>query len=461
MNNVKEKLDIWQKVWLIMPVAIWFSYYPLMGLGQDDTMNFKLSITMIYMAVLAVVGIPIILRKWRTLIKNRAVLFATVFVGWNGVSLLWTTNLTRGILTCGMIGIVYLIFLSMIAEREKILKILPALIKILTITTVVMCVLAWVQMVAGIWLGQNETFLCSGCVAVQFGFVRPNAFAIEPQFFGNILLAPALILLWRIMKKQGNWRTNLVFIFVAATLILTLSRGAIFAFGAGVIILFICIRALKPVLLGLSFAAIGVFVALFMQGITAEINPNHDETFGGAVTKSIHQLSMGVIDLRAKNPAPSAPKDDVETTIAEPESTTNFDGYVAESTDTRLELSRLAIATWAQKPSTILFGVGIGGSGVAMHETFLDQRAAREIVQNEFVEILLENGVVGAAIFLCIIIGLFYKTRRKKWTWAIIAAFLIQWNFFSGYPSALHIYPILAMILLCAAADQNLPKRAP
>jgi hypothetical protein len=60
--------------------------------------------------------------------------------------------------------------------------------------------------------------------------------------------------------------------------------------------------------------------------------------------------------------------------------------------------------------------------------------------------ILLELGVVGLAIWAAIIAGFIWKTRAQKWLWAILLAFLIQWNFFSGLPNALHIYLILAAI---------------
>ncbi|MCL1876668.1 O-antigen ligase family protein [Candidatus Saccharibacteria bacterium] len=462
-----EKLNPWQKVLLFAPIAIWFSYHPHIDFGHDDSMNFKLSITIIYALILALIGLPQIWRERRKLIKDRAVWLVTAFVAWNGMSLIWTANLTRGILTCGIIGILFLIFLSMIAEREKLKKVLPMLVKILIAATVAMCVFGWAQMFAGIWLGQGETLLCNGCTAIQFGFVRPNAFAIEPQFFGNLLLAPTLILLWRILKKQGNWRTNLVFVFIAATLILTLSRGAIFAFGIGVAILslmqIICIKEWKKVFFELFLTIFAIFVALVTQGFTAAINPNFDETFGGAIAKSLNQLSMGVIKLhedKTDDPNPPAnqttDQNEPPKTETNKKSTPHFDGYVEESTETRLELSRLALAAWGSNFQHMFFGVGIGASGVEMAQ-FSGSRGAREIVQNEFIEVLLELGIIGATIFAILIIGFFRQTRSKKYLWAIIAAFLIQWNFFSGYPSALHIY----LILFCAFAGYDLPKRAP
>ena len=66
------------------------------------------------------------------------------------------------------------------------------------------------------------------------------------------------------------------------------------------------------------------------------------------------------------------------------------------------------------------------------------------MVQNEYLEILLELGVVGLALFVLIIAGLFKITAKHKYLWAIIVAFGVQWWLFSGYPNALHIFVIFA-----------------
>jgi hypothetical protein len=250
-------------------------------------------------------------------------------------------------------------------------------------------------------------------------------------------------------------------------LILTLSRGAIFAFGLGAIILLVLNwRSWKKVVNAIGLMIASFALALIIQGSAAVINPNFHERFSQVVAKSIHQLSLGAIDLRQEKAAiPS----NVEESLQEQEdpsaapgsgpglrltgmtivSQPAFDGYVPESTDVRVNLSKVALNTWSQNPITILAGVGLGGAGVAM-ANFSDSQRPREIVQNEYVEILLERGVIGIGLFASVLFGLFYATRQQKWTWAIIAAFLVQWNFFSGLPNALHIYLILILLFVYA-----------
>ena len=68
------------------------------------------------------------------------------------------------------------------------------------------------------------------------------------------------------------------------------------------------------------------------------------------------------------------------------------------------------------------------------------------MVQNHFIEILLEVGLVGFVIFTALVVGFFRHTQRSKVLWAIAVALLAQWWFFSGYPNSLHVYIILILL---------------
>jgi hypothetical protein len=73
-------------------------------------------------------------------------------------------------------------------------------------------------------------------VSGQFGFVRPNVFAIEPQFLGSLLVPAILIIFHEILVQKNNFSRNLMLGFLAFSLFLTLSRGAIFAMIFGLIL---------------------------------------------------------------------------------------------------------------------------------------------------------------------------------------------------------------------------------
>lgn len=464
----KFKLSLFEKLWLVAPVAVWFSYRPLFQFGRNQTMNFEVSLTLIFVVLLAISGLPLIWHSRKLLIKNRGVLLVTSFVALLGLSLLWTPNLTRGLLTYGVLGTLYVIFLASITDAQRLIKLIPAITNIYIASAVVMSVLAFVQVVAGIWLDRSQTLLCAGCAAVQFGFSRPNVFTIEPQFFGNILLVSALILLHRILTSTRSRLTIVSTVIIVSAIFLTMSRGAIFAFGVGLILLLVITRPMLKRFIHFGFILFAGFtISLLTQGLAAVMNPDINVTFRSATATSINQLSLGVIDLRTENQEISTPAEPIQKsstdssqTIAPKEVDPNFDGYVEESTNVRVLLSKLALQSWSKNVQRILFGVGLGGSGVTIRQDFPAQVNDREIVQNEYLQLLLENGVLGMILFVSIIGGLIYSLRHTKWLWAIIVVFLIQWNFYSGYPNSLHVYAIFIILAVIAVKNNSLKAKS-
>ncbi len=429
-------------------------------------MNFELSITVMYATVLALASLPIIWRSRRQLLRVRSVQLVTFFVFVTAVSVLWSANATRGILTFGLVGVLYAIFLATIADQKRLRAIVPALTTIFIFSAVVMSVLAFVQVFAGVWLDRSQTLLCAGCSAIQFGFARPNVFTVEPQFFGNLLLVPAVILLRRVLIDKQKPIVYTSSIIIISAIFLSLSRGAIFAFGVGLLVLLAVERpSIKRFLRFLCVMILSFLIGLLTQGFAAVLNPTVNTSFAGATSASINQLSLGLIDIQVQEQqlVPTNSTNPVPTTSAtqpsatDQEVSTNFDGYVPESTNVRLLLSRLSLQSWSRTLERAVFGVGLGGSGVVLRNDFPSKVNNREIVQNEYVEVLLENGIIGMLLFIAIIAGLFWHLRQTKWLWAILVMFLIQWNFFSGYPNALHIY--LVFMLLIVFGSQNAQRR--
>ena len=454
---VPEKIGIYGGLWLAAPVMIWFSYWPNLHFGQDGTMNFEISLPLALLVLLGLASLPGIFRNWRQLAKSRWTWVVVALVAFTCLTVLWSVNPLRSLLTAGIAGLLGLVAIGAVAERKKITKLLPKIVNIYLWSAVVMSVLALVQFIAGIWLPQPVTLLCDGCVAAQFGFARPNVFAIEPQFLGNMLLPAILIVSRRILTGRERWRVfdwYDGFVLMLLALMLTMSRGAIYALIIGLVVLVVVYRKqLKNIAILAGLSLVTLVASLGAQGMASVLNPTISETFIGAVGKSISQLTLGVVDITtvdtkpaAENPAPTE-----DTNKQQPV----FDGYVEESTDARTSRSSIALSAWSQSPARMIFGAGVGGAGVAMHQASPDQLGAREIVQNEFVERLLERGIIGLLLSVSAVGYLVYLTRHQKWLWSIIAALLFQLCFFSGYPNALHIY--LAFILMSVIGSS--PRR--
>lgn len=464
MRRIKDFMsgrpELYDGLWLMAPVVMWFSYWPNFHFGQDGTMNFELSLPLLLLVVLGLASLPSIIKNWRSLAREKWVWLIGALVVYSCLTTLWSVNPLRSLLTSGIIGLLGLVAIGAVAEREKITKLLPRMVSIYLWSAFVMSGLAVVQFVAGIWLPQSLTLLCDGCVSAQFGFPRPNVFAIEPQFFGNMLLPAILILAHRLMSGRIKWQkfddSDRLGLMLLA-LFLTMSRGAIYALVVGLAILVVVYRRqFKNILVFAGVALVVLVASLSVQGLGAVANPTVSETFIGAVSKSINQLTMNVVKItpyREEVTPSEVISEPVDNTKAEPV----FDGYVEESTNARTVRSDLALQAWQKSPWTILFGVGVGGAGVAMHQVDPTNIGAREIVQNELAERLLERGVVGLSLALVVVGWLFYGLREQKWLWAIIASLLFQLLFFSGYPNALHIYLIL-IILATKLAFENSQK---
>ena len=497
----------------LLPAVLFCSYYPLISLGSDRSMNFELSLPLIWLVLfdttLLLAFILLDHERRRSRPRSRAAARKQSFWGFNfpgltdrqfflfslfpffaTASILWSANPLRALLTAGLI---WLVFFAIFA----LLHLLPALglpfrfrTKFLTaffISTAVICALCWLQSfldLAG--LSRDQTLLCLGCTYHSFGFPHPSGLAIEPQFMGNLLLAPTLTALYLVVfhhpRRSSSARTQknpsftlsrrqfrLVLAaacFFSATLFLTFSRGAIYAYAIAIValIIFTLVRhTFRPSLLLIPIATF--LVILGVQGTFAALSPT-SETFLSGVTKSIHQLSLGLIDLR---PAAS----DLAETSEAPETTTNsstdpvFDGYIPESTNIRLSLSSTALRTWTHSPATILFGVGLGGAGTAMHSRYPDLvTSPKEIVQNQFLSLLLELGLVGVALLLfALYLACFSRFGRSRLRShpalpllvSLSLAYLITLNFFAGLPNALHIYLLPPLLYLIFKKVQKSP----
>ena len=457
-----RRLSLLERLWFMAPIMIWFSYLPQISLAEDGTMNYELSLTLIYVVILAIVGLPRVWRHRSELRQSRSVWPASAFVGWSGLCVIWSDNRTRGLLTFAVYVVLYLVFLALVAERRLLCQLLPKLVGVTIWTTISACLLAIAQMVLGTFVitNRHSLGLCAGCVAGQFGFIRPNLLAIEPQFLGSLLLAPLLYITYLILQGKHSYaKQPLLLVLMLTTLWLTLSRGAIYAYLASLVVMILLVRKWRRQLVVVGLIALSLVVCLVCQGTLASANPRIDSSFTQAVSTSLNHLSMGIIRLPYQRKSPTS----LPSIPREHDKQPAYHGYVAESTNVRLSLTKTALAAWrSNRLGQQLFGTGLGSAGIVLARQ-TGSRYQKEIVQNEFVEVLLERGLVGLVLLggLVVLYGRLCFRRRDHLALVILVAYLAQWCFFSGLPNALHIYLVLALLsaklLDGAPAGKNLP----
>ena len=447
----------------VLPAVLFFSYYPVISLGASESMNFEFSLPLIWLVVFDVLAMVIMVQRKLLFRDFKKKCVWLLFPGFLSLSLLWSLNFVRGFLTVGILWLVYFAVYAFFGLKSvlKEVGVKEIFWKVFFGSALLVCGWCVLQCALDLWgVSRMGSLMCAGCTYEMFGFPHPNGFAIEPQFMGNLLLAPAITSVWFVLKNKKYWW--LFFIFVA-TMFLTFSRGAIYAFIIAMIFMMVMEwtkqKDWKVCKTFLIIAAAFLFT-LNLQGIMAQVSPT-DDTYSSGVTKVINQLSLGIIDIRGdENETNEVILEETNTPVLKKtdENAKNekeqavFDGYVEESTETRKRLAGAAFTIWRQDFKTVMFGVGLGGAGQALYANGLSP-APKEIVQNQYASLLLETGVVGIGLLILTMVLVFrvvYKNKNSILIFTLIVAYMVSLCFFSGLPNALHIYllPAILMVIL-------------
>ena len=459
---------------ILLPVVLFFSYHPVITIGESETMNLELSLPEIWLVLFSLASLP----KIRSLIKYyhwKKIALAAIVPLYFTISLIWSGNKLRTLLTAGMVwlvafsilNIIYSIKLSKSEKKSPFGGLLNIILTTLLVSAVVMSIYCLVQCILDVaGVSRDTTLLCQGCVTTAFGFPHPNGFAIEPQFMGNLLIAPVLLCYYLICtfdkQKLFKHKSSLIAVtmFLSATLFFTFSRGAIYAMILGFALEMILLKKSKKmkvastsIVSSLGMVLLAFAISLCAQGIFAEVGPTND-TFYSGIAKSIHQLSLGKIDLREvqdNSEQISTKTEQTEQSSPQPDQENNnesdFSGYVEESTNRRLDLNHYAFDTWKSNPQYIFVGAGLGSAGVAMKEKFPNDINAKEIVQNEYYSILLETGLIGCGLILVVAFLVIKNIRKASPLFiSLVFSYLLTLMFFSGLPNALQIYLLPALL---------------
>lgn len=428
-------------------------------------------------------------------------LFTLIYPFFVTVNSIGSPNFLRAILTSGVIWCICLSLLTILQNISQYkTQIGKSVNKNLLIAGILASTFCWLQSILDIaGVPREATFLCKGCISTVFGFPHPNGFAIESQFMANLLLAPIFLSLFYLLERPKNHSNKLnsdpypasklghflrfgLPLFLVATLYLTLSRGAIFSFWVSVFVLFIyqivklikqksCRREIlfrQPLIFSVV-VFLPFFFTLSAQGLFTELGPT-SHTFFDGVSTSVSQLSLGRIDLtkvfhktnennksHESHESNKLHLSDLNTdAAASAQKAPQFTSYIEESTNIRLNLNRLALSSWRTSLRRMLAGVGLGAAGLTLYQEFPELGSPKEIIQNEYLAILYEQGICGVVMIICaaIVFVLTYKLHNKNhektsiYGRVLALSFALTLCFFSGLPNALHIYLLTPLLFL-------------
>lgn len=266
------------------------------------------------------------------------------------------------------------------------------------------------------------TGLKEGYDKSTFGFARVHGSALEPLYFANFLFIPLGLAISSILSKKSILPKGSIWPILVLVLInfaLTVSRGAYLGF-----IFFLIILGI------FYFKRLFNFKNIFIAGAT------------------IFVVGLGIWFFLSR---------------AEPEAIDEFVSHVkvedytkGESVNARVKAYQEAWTAFSEKP---YFGIGPGNYG-PFAEGYPQERpeSGWPIVNNQYLEALAENGIVGLSILILLFLVVLYRAIRAYFKTkdlyfktiiigmiAALVGILVQYNFFSTI-YIIHIWFLLGLL---------------
>ncbi len=393
------KLSFAEKLLVVFLIVL-----PLQRLLTLEVSGFTLKLSYaIGLIMIVFFGIQILLRKNKLIFYwEEIILF--IFAGLSLLTIIWSIDLKRSIIVtlwyCFMFAIFWVI------RRLVKLKKMHFYLNIIFWLGIVSALFAIWQFITGSFDSlQGLSFLRDPYAKEVFGFPRVHSTFLEPLYFANFLIFPLFIGIYKTIKKI-NVLHSLALILMSTVLYLTLSRGAMVAFSFSVIaflILYVILfKKYKKAILVFCLILISASAALGIAGI----------------------FSTDGTEVYLKQTSTNEVLDAIETKKVSKKQTNRDFTYT------------LAFEEFKKNPE----GIGIGAFG-ALPEFERSQHNSRyQIVNNLYLEILVEQGIAGLVIFcafLVLVFLRFFSFLKKRdllgvvMTFAILTLF-IQYNTFSN-----------------------------
>lgn len=251
-----------------------------------------------------------------------------------------------------------------------------------------------------------------------FGFPRPQATFLEPLFFANFLTWPIYLLLQKIQSAR-NYKNFLALVTLLTAFVLTLSRGAYLGLAVGIVVVFVSLLIIKKFNLKLlsTLLLAGIAAIIIASGMVLLVSGS-----GGVKTFWSHAISA--TDL--------PPSNEIELLKGR--------DYSNQVVGTELSSHR-----W--------LGLGYGAFGALPQYQLLREHGDWQMVNNEYLEVMIEQGIVGFLVFLSLLLLLlgfiFAKIKKGQMEYSFYAgavtALLVQYLTFSSL-NLLYIWVFLGLI---------------
>lgn len=332
--------------------------------------------------------------------------FIAAFIAVSGISLINAPNLERSIMVYGFIVFTMLISVMVpwILRTEKQVKTLLTFF----FASYLIVTLFGLYQFAGdlVGLPPELTGLRELYTKDVLGFPRVQSTALEPLYFANYLLIPLSVLLAFFYARKGTmpqWMVVGLLGLGSVNLILTVARGGYIAFAVSALLLTAYAFVEKQLL---NWRNVGIATVLLV--------------IGGIAATQLLDITVVTDDLLSH--------------------VVNL--FEGASYNERIEMFEIALRAWQQHP---WIGIGAGSIGpfAAAHAYYVPEHGWA-IVNNEYLELLAEHGILGLFTVLALFIAVIVRSLKaitvttnkfiRTVLLGILAAFcgiLVQYNTFS------------------------------
>ncbi len=357
---------------------LWITFFlPFERIGSYDVFGITVRASQLIALVLMVVWLAKgIVNKNLKPAYNPTTIPLLAFLLINLISLTNAVNLERSVLVFAFT--VFTIFFSWIIpqyvkDKDK----LKRIINILLITAALVSLFGiWQFFGDMIGLPTELTGLREHYTKDVFGFPRIQSTALEPLYFANFLLLPIALIYAFLLSRVTTvkqWWLFVLFVLLGVNMVLTVSRGGYL--GTAVLLFIISLFYLKKVFHW-------KFILSFIIGIVV------------VWTVAVYALGFG--DIFQLN---------FETFTEHVTNAFSGPAYVE-----RIETFEWAQQAWLDEP-WIGIGPGQYGPYVAAHP-YVVPTEGWKIVNNEFIELLAETGLLGLITFLLVLAILVFRSIK-------------------------------------------------
>ncbi|MBU0707986.1 O-antigen ligase family protein [Patescibacteria group bacterium] len=352
-------------------------FLPFERIGSYDVAGITIRISQLLTLILIVAWLARgIINRNLKIARSPIAIPMLVFLLVNILALTNALNLERALLVLAFTAFTMLfsyMVTQLVTDEERLTKV----IRILLITTTIVCLFGvWQFFGDMIDLPTSLTGLREHYTKDVFGFPRIQSTALEPLYFANFLLLPiSLLFVFLVSRSSAIKKIWLLPLFVLAGLnmVLTVSRGGYL--GVAVILLVIGLFYLKK-----------MFRWKFLLSLIA----------GVAVVWVVAVYALGFGDIFRLNS---------DTFLTHVQNAFSGPAYIE-----RVETIEWAQQAWLDEP-WIGIGPGQYGPYVSTHPYVVPDEGWK-IVNNEFIELLAETGILGLVSFVVILLLLITRSIK-------------------------------------------------